>query len=531
MEHAANADRRLPVPVTAFGPLGDFSLRVHELAHTGHCREAIAAADAYFAFATVVGDEKTASFLLQGKMYAYLMAGSPAEALVVGEQLLRRHQLMGFTLGEAKTLSDLAELHVYLGRYVEGMRYLARASLLLDRVPPRGDRYRSAVQSFAEAATGAELYETAAEAYERLLAAEQAVPLTMSTSFDLAYATTLLYWGLRLDHLGRHEEAARRLRRCATLARRWVDHFTDRETACADPGISALLALALAKLGEVVEAEKLAREVIVPLRANESWWHARLAHLALGICLRGQAQFADARREFVAAEQLCTSDSRPDDPLVIRFERALLACETDGGQPSRELFDTVRAQAQELWRLRLQRLAMLRQARQREEIESARAHAEREVMRDALTGLGNRRQFDLLMQAVDAGTLGGRLVLLLIDIDHFKAVNDAFSHSAGDRVLRGLAAILRAHCRAEDVAVRYAGDEFTVFVRADLSAGREVAERIRAAVQAAEILPGIRLTVSTGLAVLAPGMTGDELFRAADERLYEAKRRGRNTVA
>jgi diguanylate cyclase (GGDEF)-like protein len=174
---------------------------------------------------------------------------------------------------------------------------------------------------------------------------------------------------------------------------------------------------------------------------------------------------------------------------------------------------------------------MLRQARQREEIESARAHAELEVMRDALTGLGNRRQFDVLMNAIDTGTMGDQLVLLLIDVDHFKAVNDAFSHSAGDRVLRELAVILRSHCRAEDTAVRYAGDEFTVFLRADPAAGREVAERIRAAVDAAEILPGVRLSVSTGVAVLTPGMTGDELFRRADERLYEAKRQGRNTVA
>jgi diguanylate cyclase len=526
-----NADRRLPVLVTAFGPLRAFSLRVHELAHTGHCREAIAAADAYYAYAMVVGDEKTASFLLQGKMYAYLMIGRLAEALTVGEELLHRHQSTGNILGEAKTRSDLAELHVFSGRVVEGMRHLARAELLIDRVPPRGDRYRSAVQSFAEAATGAEMYETAAAAYERLLAADTDIPMTMSTSYDLAYATTLLYWGLRLDHLGRHDEASRRLRRCVQLTRRWVEDFTDVETAGVDPGTTAVLALALARTGEVVEAEKLAREAIMPLRASESWWHARMAHLALGISLRIQGYLADARREFVAAEQLTAYGARPDEPPIIRFEMSVLACETDGGQAGRDLFATVEAQVHQLWQLRLQRLAMLRQARQREEIESARAHAEREVMRDALTGLGNRRQFDLLMAAIDAGTMTGPLVLLLIDLDHFKAINDAYSHSAGDRVLREFAAILRAHCRADDVAVRYAGDEFTVFLQADPAAGHEVAERIRAAVDEAAILPGVRLSVSTGLAVLAPAMSGDELFRAADERLYEAKRRGRNQVA
>ena len=123
------------------------------------------------------------------------------------------------------------------------------------------------------------------------------------------------------------------------------------------------------------------------------------------------------------------------------------------------------------------------------------------------------------------------LALLLVDIDHFKAVNDAYSHIAGDRALREVAAILRAHCRADDVPVRYAGDEFTVFLRGDASVGREVAERIRAAVAKADILPGVRLTVSVGMAVLSDGMTGDDLFRVADERLYAAKWSGRNAIA
>jgi diguanylate cyclase (GGDEF)-like protein len=209
----------------------------------------------------------------------------------------------------------------------------------------------------------------------------------------------------------------------------------------------------------------------------------------------------------------------------------LTALELDGGQSSRDLFDAVEGQVRELWRLRLQRLGMLRQARQREEVEAARARAEQEILRDALTGLGNRRRFDRLLGQIDLGELRPPLVLLLIDLDHFKAVNDAYSHSAGDRVLREVAAILRAHCRPGEEAVRYAGDEFVLFLRADPEAGREVAERIRLAVARAEMLAGARLTVSVGLAVLTDGMTGDDLFRTADERLYAAKWSGRNAIA
>jgi diguanylate cyclase (GGDEF)-like protein len=210
---------------------------------------------------------------------------------------------------------------------------------------------------------------------------------------------------------------------------------------------------------------------------------------------------------------------------------ALTALAADDSRSSRDLFEVVEGQVRELWRARQLRLTMLRQARQREELDAARLRAEREIMRDPLTGLGNRRRFDMLLDRIDGGRIVAPLSMLLIDIDHFKAVNDAYSHIAGDRALREVAAILRAHCRAEDVPVRYAGDEFTIFLRGDAAVGREVAERIRAAVARAEILAGVRLTVSVGLAVLADGMTGDDLFRLADERLYAAKWSGRNTVA
>ncbi|MGX6604368.1 GGDEF domain-containing protein [Micromonosporaceae bacterium Da 78-11] len=292
-----------------------------------------------------------------------------------------------------------------------------------------------------------------------------------------------------------------------------------------------MLALALAKLGDVIPAEKLAREAVLPLRAAENYRHARMAHLALGISLRTQGSLSQARTEFVAAGELCDFGPLPDEKPIIRFEMALNAVELDGERAGRDLFDAVEGQTRELWRVRLQRLSMLRQARQREETEAARARAEREVMRDPLTGLDNRRRFDLLLERIDSGRLAAPLVLLLVDIDHFKAVNDAYSHSVGDGALREVARILRAHCRAEDIPVRYAGDEFTVFLRGDLRAGREVAERIRAAVARSDILPGVHLTVSVGLAVLTAGMTGDDLFRHADSRLYAAKWSGRNTIA
>lgn len=505
---------RLPVPVTAYGPLHLFARKVHRMVDTGRAHEAIAAADAFLIIARTVRDDRTIRLLAQGKMYALLAMGRVAEAAVLGEELLRT---AGSVLNEAKTLCDVAQIHLLRGHYVDCMRNLARAGVLLSDGPAGTDRHRSAMCSYAEAATAAEMYETAAAAYDQLRAPGS------STSFDLVHAVTLLYWGLRLAHVGRTEEARTRLRRSAEITRRLLD-------AQPDAPVQAAHALSLAKLGETGPAEKLAREVVLPLRAGETYQYARMAHLALGISLRAHGLLLESRREFIAARELSERCSRPDERSIIRFELALTALELDGGQPARDLFEAVEGQMRELWRLRLQRLAMLRQAGQREETEAARARAEREILRDPLTGLGNRRKFDLLLDAVDGGP-DGPLTLLLIDLDHFKAVNDAYSHSTGDIALREVAAILRAHCRAGDEAVRYAGDEFVIFLRGDGTAGREVAERIRTAVAGATILPQVKMTVSVGVATWSPGLTGDALFRAADDRLYAAKWSGRNTTA
>ncbi len=513
-----SSDRRLPVPVTAYGPLHLLAIQVHRMANDGQAFEAVGAADAYLVIARAVGDDKTARLLIQGKMYAMLAMGRLVEGTALGEELLRT---AGSLLSEAKTRCDLAQLHLLRGHYVDCMQHLARAGVLLNVDQPGTDRHRSAMCSFAEAATAAEMYETAAMAYDRLCASDAP---NRSTSFDLVHAVTLLYWGMRLAHVGRAEEARSRLRRSAEITRHRLDAQPDMHA-------TAVHALALAKLGETTMAEKLAREAIMPLRSGRTFQYARMAHLALGISLRAHGFPHEARREFIAARELSEHGSRPDERPIIRFELALTALELDGGQSSRDLFETVEGQMRELWRLRLQRVAMLRQAGQREQAEAARARAEREILLDPLTGLGNRRRFDLLIGEVDQAAGSRPLTVLLIDLDHFKAVNDAYSHSAGDRALREVATILRAHCRTGDEAVRYAGDEFVVFLQGDGTAGREVAERIRTAVAAAAILPEARLTVSVGVATWSPGMTGDALFRAADDRLYAAKWSGRNTTA
>jgi len=151
---------------------------------------------------------------------------------------------------------------------------------------------------------------------------------------------------------------------------------------------------------------------------------------------------------------------------------------------------------------------------------------------DRLTGLGNRHTFDEAMEREfeRARRANASLTLVLGDLDGFKAVNDRFGHRAGDEVLRRLAAVLAEHCRRFEQPMRLGGDEFAfVLVDTDSVVAHHFAERIRMAVRAEFAADALPITISLGLASYprhSPGLA--DLFRAADDAVYAAKREGRD---
>ncbi len=157
-------------------------------------------------------------------------------------------------------------------------------------------------------------------------------------------------------------------------------------------------------------------------------------------------------------------------------------------------------------------------------------------IRDPLTNLNNRRYFAERIEHELA--FGARHAVptsvLILDVDHFKAVNDTKGHAAGDAVLVDLATILVSRLRTEDLVARYGGEEFVVLLRNTPREGaRMVAERLRAAVAAHGFEHGgsaFSVTVSIGCATTVGGHSGDDLLTQADDCLYSAKRSGRNRV-
>ncbi len=156
--------------------------------------------------------------------------------------------------------------------------------------------------------------------------------------------------------------------------------------------------------------------------------------------------------------------------------------------------------------------------------------------RDPLTGLHNRRYADdyLDERVAEYQRYRRDFAVALVDLDHFKRINDEHSHQAGDEVLTAIGSILAERCRSTDMVARYGGEEFLIcFPGASLAAAREACEKIRLAVEDKRwgaLAQGVGVTLSAGIAVMRPGLDRRSLLGAADRALYEAKSAGRNRI-
>jgi diguanylate cyclase (GGDEF)-like protein len=170
------------------------------------------------------------------------------------------------------------------------------------------------------------------------------------------------------------------------------------------------------------------------------------------------------------------------------------------------------------------------------ELQQEKARVEALARTDFLTGLNNRRAFYELGEAALA-QLDRRhepACLLMLDIDHFKSINDRYGHAGGDAVIRALADLIRASTRAGDIAGRLGGEEFALILpRTTLDRARAIAQRIRTDAQALTVAydnQRIGFTVSLGMSEAPQHTTLDQWIARADAALYQAKQQGRNRV-
>src|SRR5690606_7245130 len=190
----------------------------------------------------------------------------------------------------------------------------------------------------------------------------------------------------------------------------------------------------------------------------------------------------------------------------------------------------LRAQAQRLQEIDRERAGLLDQLR-----DQAEAYA-RQSREDALTGLPNRRQFEeTLARDLALAERGAHpLCLALLDIDHFKRINDTFSHAVGDQVLREVGQLLESQRRGSDLVARLGGEEFALLMPDTLLEEAQLAcERLQARIRGHSPWAGLddlEVTFSLGLVALRPGESREDLYRRADAALYRAKGAGRDRL-
>lgn len=173
---------------------------------------------------------------------------------------------------------------------------------------------------------------------------------------------------------------------------------------------------------------------------------------------------------------------------------------------------------------------------QTQELKAAKQQAEEDARVDELTGLMNRRFFFEVAHSYISRAMRNKegLYLLMIDIDHFKDVNDTYGHSAGDRVLKEISKVMEGTARNEERVSRIGGEEFAMLVEADSTEGvKDLAERLRREVEETETSFNgnvIQTTISIGISAWEEGDSMSDLMGCADKALYRAKANGRNRV-
>jgi diguanylate cyclase (GGDEF)-like protein len=255
---------------------------------------------------------------------------------------------------------------------------------------------------------------------------------------------------------------------------------------------------------------------------HESFYRA---HLALG-----DPASALRHHEMFHALQLKHSEERAD----WRMAELMVQFDTERALREREIS---RLRSMELEReVAERRDAEAALSRDRDELAERNRELHDLSIRDPLTGLFNRRYLDRRLE--EAFSLASRreqpLSLMISDIDDFKGINDRFTHTVGDAVLKRIADLIRGHVRHSDVVARFGGEEFVVlFHSTELAEANNACEKLRALVESHDwhgIAEGLRVTLSIGLAALSDEAEAERLLLTADRRLYEAKAKGKNRV-
>jgi diguanylate cyclase (GGDEF)-like protein len=367
----------------------------------------------------------------------------------------------------------------------------------------------------------------------------EAVVLRLRSNLSLALGR----WALK-DHDERQPEATWRPRaeRAIELMTYTIAAWREQKNWVAISGALDHLAIANIVLGDLAAAHAALDEAESLMALDASASHSMVffscvrarAHLqanepllALQAIERGRAA-ADSRGGHIHMDELFRLKSLAHETRG-EWQEALVAHKRHHEMRTRLVLERAEQQAAAL-AVALNTERALRQVSE-ERDRAERAHME--ARHDQLTGLANRRRFDeflagVLPRASDANPVS----LVLIDLDHFKSINDRYRHLAGDAALRWVASHLQAQCRQTDLPARLGGDEFALVLAAPLAVAHQVCNRLRVAVaeRATDLPADVVIRLSAGIAEATAPCDSMHIMKRADEALYAAKAAGRDAV-
>jgi diguanylate cyclase (GGDEF)-like protein len=441
----------------------------------------------------------------------YFDTGDVARALENYTASLAVKEETGAGFGISNCLNNLGNVHGHLGEYPKAIEYHTRALALKREL---GDVRGQAVALVNLGAS----YEATTDFPRALECFAQALEIARSIGERWIEADALRQ--MADVHRKSHEPA-----RALEFYRKAASVAVDSGLAHLEAEIRVGIGLASAALGWEGEAVAELQRALALAQRIEARRLVYEAHLALSETYEAARKARQALEHFRAYHRV--EDEVFSTEAERRIQAVLVKAEIERSEREAEL---LRAKNEELSAANEEKARLLEVLRRQAE------ELDRLSREDALTGLFNRRHVDeaLALEWERSARFGRDLAVAIADVDHFKAVNDRFSHAAGDEVLRRVARILREGTRAVDVAGRWGGEEFVLLlVETPPDRAAHLCDKLRGAVEAHDwsaIAPGLAVTVSLGVAGNAEAADPAALLAAADARLYQAKRAGRNRV-
>lgn len=491
----------------------------------GLAEQAVAAGQAVLPMLRESADDAARADVLCNMAMAFLDLGLNQEALDHISEGIEAARACGDArlLCLAYNRVGLAKGH--LGRYDEGERFLAESLAMARELQNEEEIYRALTNLGVVASDAFDAFESRGDSAAALEAIERArrhgeEALIVARRSGNAYREALT-----LSNLGRYLGVSGRERAAFTLldhARALALENGHRALVLACDGNRAELLVREGRHDEAIplltEALGGAQELYANSMVQDMHLQLYLAHKA-----RGDLAEALAHHETYHALTKEQLEQRNDAQSRLMMNRLDLDQARFGAERSRMQAELQRVRAEQM-------------AAEAERLQAQARELRRYVLADPLTGLGNRRQVERELPRLlsHSARTDEPLAVAMLDLDHFKQVNDRFGHAVGDAVLMAAADLFRARVRGGDLIARMGGEEFLiVFAHASLEWAREACERLRLAIEGhdwEQAAPGLKVTISIGLCVAGPRLDAAQLLEQADQALYRAKNEGRNRV-